>query len=144
MVINTQATKQDFEHFVSDINNLIDKLHQKSFFRFKPSDRWQPAMNLYEADDEYVICLDLAGVDAKQVNLHAEPGQLRIIGSRPAPMAQSDRPCSKVHVMEIDDGPFQRVVQIADDVDIDRIKAQYHDGLLWIKLPKRQPTDRRM
>jgi len=136
MVIDTQATEQDFEQFISTVNNLMDHMRTKSLFRYRPSDRWEPAINLYESCNEYVVCLDLAGIDPKKVDVHAEPGQLRISGSRSTPTAPGGRPCTKIHVMEIDNGPFHRIVQLSEDVDLDRIKARYKEGLLWILLPK--------
>jgi HSP20 family protein len=37
--------------------------------------------------------------------------------------------------MEIDYGPFERVLELPSDVDPDRVEAKYRDGLLWIYLP---------
>ncbi|MFQ6049087.1 MAG: Hsp20/alpha crystallin family protein [Phycisphaerae bacterium] len=39
--------------------------------------------------------------------------------------------------MEIDEGPFRRELQIAEEVDRSRITARYANGYLWIELPKR-------
>ena len=38
--------------------------------------------------------------------------------------------------MEIDHGGFCREVELPEDVDRDRIAANYRNGMLWIELPK--------
>ncbi len=45
----------------------------------------------------------------------------------------------RVHVMEIDHGPFCREVELPDNVDHLRIQATHRNGLLWIELPKSGP-----
>jgi HSP20 family molecular chaperone IbpA len=43
----------------------------------------------------------------------------------------------KVHVMEIDHGPFCRDVELPQNVAQERIVAAHRNGLLWIELPKK-------
>jgi len=42
----------------------------------------------------------------------------------------------RVHLMEIDHGPFSRDVELPPDVNRERITATYRNGLLWIEIPK--------
>ena len=42
----------------------------------------------------------------------------------------------RIHLMEIDHGSFCREVELPEDVDRDRIAANYRNGMLWIELPK--------
>jgi HSP20 family molecular chaperone IbpA len=42
----------------------------------------------------------------------------------------------RIHLMEIDHGGFCREVELPEDVDKDRIAANYRNGMLWIELPK--------
>lgn len=136
MNITAQATEQDFKKFVSNMDQAMDQLLGKSLFRFRPSQHWKPAINFYESPDAYRLCVDLAGVNPREVDLHAEGGQLRISGFRPAPNIPDLSSAQKIHVMEIDNGAFQRVIKIPSDVQIDRIAAKYRNGLLWISLPR--------
>jgi HSP20 family molecular chaperone IbpA len=41
--------------------------------------------------------------------------------------------------MEIDYGPFLRVVELPERVDVDRATAEQENGLLWIILPLKTP-----
>lgn len=103
---------------------------------------WAPSVNLYELDHCYVVCADLAGVDADKVDLQVKDGMLILRGHRPVP-TEYDPECfhdmdkrAKVHVMEIDHGPLGRSVELPLDVDTKAIQAKYRNGLLWIRIPK--------
>jgi HSP20 family molecular chaperone IbpA len=56
--------------------------------------------------------------------------------------AQTDpsegRSRTRLHLMEIDHGPFAREVELPQNVQQDKITAQYVNGMLWIELPKRK------
>jgi HSP20 family protein len=43
--------------------------------------------------------------------------------------------------VEIPSGPFRRVVELQVEVDAERAKATYEDGMLKIELPLRDPTE---
>lgn len=113
------------------------------FSKFADTPGWTPAVNLYESPDAYIVCVDLAGVDKDKITVEVHSGVLNIRGTRLPPnrIATPDSkplgPC-KVHVMEIDDGPFSRQVELPSDVQEQTISARYRDGLLWIELPRKQ------
>ena len=53
------------------------------------------------------------------------------------PPPGESHPKLRVHLMEIDHGPFCREVELPADVDRERIGAAHRNGLLWIELPKK-------
>jgi len=134
-MIRVQASSSDLNDLAQRVNQIMDQFMQKSFFRFKPCDRWQPSVNLYETDTSFIVCVDLAGVDAKEVDVQVRDKSLHIMGQRPTPMP-SHVHSPRIHVMEIDHGSFYRSVSIPENVDVNRIEAKYNQGLLWIELPK--------
>lgn len=137
------ATEQPFGHLARQMNKLVDQLH-KGFFSFCPAEAWTPAVNVYENDVAYLVCVDLAGVEKEKIDVTVIDGQLRLRGARSVPVLpeQHREDAShrlRVHLMEIDHGPFSREVDLPNDVDRDRISASYRNGLLWIELPKATP-----
>jgi HSP20 family molecular chaperone IbpA len=38
--------------------------------------------------------------------------------------------------MEIDYGAFAREITLPDDVDLDRVKTEWNNGILWIEIPR--------
>jgi HSP20 family protein len=106
--------------------------------------RWQPAVNIFLCSRCLRICADLAGVDPAEVELSVTQGKLLIQGSRPAPEPSSEAEIEvartkavRVLAMEIDYGGFAREISLPDDVDLDRAKTDWTNGILWIEIPRR-------
>jgi HSP20 family protein len=134
-MIKVQSDKSNFDEIVLRANHFMDQMMHKTFYRFRPCGQWEPSINFYETAEAYHICIDLAGTDPKQVELHLENQMLHIIGHRATP-SPPDETNARIHVMEIDHGPFGRSIKIPDDVNKSKIDAVYKQGFLWIKLPK--------
>ena len=97
---------------------------------------WQPAINAYRCEKGIRICVDLAGVDRKEIDLRVEPYRVVIRGQRDV-TEPKEPPDSAVEMlaMEIDYGPFERDVELFDEVDVEKVHAEQINGLLWIHLP---------
>src|SRR2546423_247157 len=125
----------------SQVSKMLEQM-QKGYYSFLPSETWQPNVNLYETDDSYLVCVDLAGVEKDKIDLEVIDHRLILKGSRPVPPCPSSEARDeshriKVHLMEIDHGAFAREVELPRNVIRERISARYVDGLLWIELPKK-------
>jgi len=97
---------------------------------------WTPAINAYRCHDQIVVCVELAGVDKKKVDLQAEPRRLRIRGVRqPFDTAPEDCPPLQVFALEIDQGVFQREIALPLEIDPAAVQTEQRNGLLWIYLP---------
>jgi HSP20 family protein len=115
-----------------------DPFH-KGFYGFAPNDTWTPNVNLYESENCYLVCVDLAGVDKNQIEVVVHEQRLRLTGKREIPLRDAPDDCKprvRIHLMEIDHGNFSREVELPADVDQTRIGATFVNGLLWIELPK--------
>jgi HSP20 family protein len=100
---------------------------------------WQPPLNAYRCEHGVRICVDLAGVDRSQIDLSIEGRRLFIRGERetPEPSGEEDRPVQMI-AMEIDYGPFEREMQLPDEVDLENVHAEQRNGMLWISLPRKK------
>ena len=67
----------------------------KGYFNFFPSETWNPPVNLYESENAYLVCVDLAGVDKDKIDLTVHENKLRLKGNRPFPRRRP-RPCPSV------------------------------------------------
>ena len=144
--VGAAASDQPFNLMARQMNKMLDQMH-KGYFGFAPSETWTPNVNLYETDEAYLVCADLAGVDKDKIDVTVVDGRLTFRGARAVPTrpdcavgAHVEPAGSKrvrVHLMEIDHGGFSREVELPHDVDKQRIAAVYRDGMLWIELPKK-------
>ncbi len=133
MAMAVQSHDDSLTDYIKHMGKAMHRATHSNFFRFSPPDAWQPATNLYETEDRYVVCMDLAGVNREEIDVEVRQEVLVIRGRRESPRPQSS---SKVHLMEIDHGNFRRTITIPSTVAVDNIKARYVDGYLWIELPK--------
>ncbi len=109
------------------------------FYQYCPVDSWRPAVNLYESPDSYFVCVDLAGVERDTIDVTARGNVLIISGTREHPRLAGACLELSIHLMEIDQGPFCRSVEIPSEVDVEAIRATYgSSGYLWIELPRRR------
>lgn len=135
-----------FGQMLRQVNKLMDQV-QKGFFSYCPAETWTPAVNVYENDVGYLVCVDLCGVEKEKIDVTIADGHLKLRGQRNVPipadvaaaLAADDArgPRLRIHTMEIDHGPFCREVEIPQDVSPDKIAARYEHGLLWIELPRK-------
>ena len=98
-----------------------------------------PNVDVYYCGDPQraVVKVDLAGVDLDQVGIEVSGRQLAIVGERPVQETEG----RVYQQVEIPSGPFRRVVELQVDVDAERAKATYEDGVLRIDLPLRDPAE---
>lgn len=91
---------------------------------------WIPAADLDEYEKEYVITVDLPGIDRSNLGIEIEKDRLVIRGERPATpdgARRGERPA----------GRFLRRFGVPSSVDQGAIAAEYKDGVLRVRLPKR-------
>jgi HSP20 family protein len=98
---------------------------------------WTPAVDMFETDEAVVVLIDLAGVDAEQTDVHAEPHLLRVRGVR-RERHPSDGQHRSYHTLEIPYGRFERQLHLPPGSDSSAAQANYRDGILEITVPKRQ------
>lgn len=94
---------------------------------------FRPHVDSFRTEDppEFTVLVEIAGIDPSQVNVTASEGVLLITGER------RRQPCEgRVYQqIEIEYGPFERVVHLPEDADVSRADARYERGLLVIALP---------
>ncbi len=101
------------------------------------SGSWQPPVDVYEAEDEYYVYADLAGVEKKSLELVAEERRIRIRGMRELPPHPS---IACIHQLEIELGAFDRTVPLPGPVTVDSVSSVYENGFLIVTLPKRRQS----
>jgi HSP20 family molecular chaperone IbpA len=75
---------------------------------------WQPRADIYEEGGAFTFEIEVPGLDASQLQVRFEPGQLVVEGVRPQPTCGAERRCVQV---ESDFGAFRRVFALPRDAD---------------------------
>jgi HSP20 family protein len=120
------------KHLRDEIDELFADLWQVS--RLSGLRRgFRPQLDCFRTEDppSFTIVVDIAGVDPDQVNVTAAERMLRISGERRREACDG----RVFQQMEIEYGPFERVVHLPEDVDLSQAEARYERGLLAIVVP---------
>jgi HSP20 family molecular chaperone IbpA len=122
----------------SKYQEIMDVMQTRSFCGFRTSGAWQPTINVYERRDAYFICVDVAGLDRSSLSIRCTDARRVVLaGQRARPQHPNTADPFTVELMEIDEGPFQREIELSVEVDGDGVELLYKSGYLWITLRKR-------
>lgn len=91
-----------------------------------------PVLDIDRVDDQYVLSVEVPGIDPADIEIDIEDGILTIAGEK-----SEEREAEDGSRRERSYGRFRRSIQLADDVDQDKIEASSEHGVLMITLPKR-------
>lgn len=94
---------------------------------------WIPNTDVYTADGNLVIKVELAGMHRDNLELAVEGSRLMISGQRPDGSRTSK---CKFLVMEINYGHFEVVIDIPAGFDLGEAKAAYQNGFLLVSVPE--------
>jgi len=124
--------RDDLDELQQQVQELFNDLWQVPRFSGLRHG-FRPEADCYRLDDppELHVLVELPGVDPQQVEVVVTGRTLLVAGVRERPYRQGAR----VQQMELEYGPFQRQIQLTDDVDSARATASYERGLLEIVLP---------
>jgi HSP20 family protein len=91
---------------------------------------WTPGADIYEIDSAYLIAMDLPGIDREALEIDVDDNRLIVRGTRVISEL-------KQHRSERPRGKFLRTFSVPGSVDQGKIGAEYKEGVLQIRLPKR-------
>jgi len=124
--------RRDLEHAAEEIEQLFADLWQVFPFSRGLRRGYRPQVDVYRIDEPpaLIVLVELPDVEPSEVQLIASPQALLVIGERRRP-----KDCGHYQQMEIDYGPFQRQITLAEDIDPEQATATYERGILTIRLP---------
>ena len=105
------------------------------------SDRWQPAIDVFETEETLVVRAEIPGLRGEDLRVRIDEDVLHISGVRTLPKEPGVR---RLHRMEISFGPYERTVRIQVPFERERVSAHLEDGFLRVVLPKKLSRRRRV
>ncbi len=121
-----------FEGLRHDMDRLFD-----SFLGRMPSEEyatmWIPVVDVEETKDSLVVRVEIPGMKKEDIKIQTVGEGLVISGERRHEAEEKDR---YFHRVERTYGKFQRAFALPVEVEPDKAKASYKDGVLEITFPK--------
>jgi len=120
----------------SDINRLFDAF-MSPFDGSEFKGATTPKLDIAEMKDKYEIKAELPGMDEKDINLSLDDGVLTISGEKKAENEEKEK---GYYLKECSYGSFSRSVRLPENIVDDKIGAHFKKGVLFIDMPKKEPT----
>jgi HSP20 family protein len=130
----------NFARMRREMDQLLGDAWTRTGYVTKRAAGFSPNVDVYYCGDPQraIVKVDVAGVVLSEVNIEVSGRELVITGERPVQETEG----RVYQQVEIDSGPFRRIIELQVDVDAERAKATYEDGVLRIELPLRDPPER--
>ena len=106
----------------------------------KPFEGKMPKVDVIERDDEVVVKAELPGVDKKDLDVSVTENSVTIKGST---SHEEKEEKGDFYRCEISRGAYLRTVGLPSNIDADKAKATFKDGVLELTLPKVEKSKRR-
>jgi HSP20 family protein len=94
---------------------------------------WSPRVDIVETDKAFVIKAEIPEVNKEDVKVTIDNGILTIRGER---KQEKEEKGKKIHRIERHFGIFTRSFTLPDNVDENKIKASFKDGMLNLHIHK--------
>jgi HSP20 family protein len=123
---------------VTALQDQINRLFNDNFERVGEESNltaWAPSVDIYETEQELVVKADLPDVDPKDLDIRVENNILTIRGERKFEKKVNEENYLRV---ERSYGAFARSFSLANTINSEAIKADYHNGVLTLSIPKRE------
>lgn len=115
-----------------DMDRLFD-----TFFGREAEGFWSPAVDIEEDNENYLVKAELPGIINDDIKISVRGNLITLSGER---KHTSETKTKTFHRIECSYGRFSRTIELPSDVDSDKVKATYKDGILTVTLPKPEST----
>ena len=111
----------------------VDALRSSDWLGASPSGGGSyPPLNIFRKGDEIIVLTEVPGIAKEDLRIQAKGKTIRIAGKKTINYGSK----VGIHRRERLAGSFDRAVTVPVEIDPDRIKAECHDGILALILPR--------
>lgn len=96
------------------------------------------AADVYEDGNNLVAEMNLPGLKGDDIDVEVENNHLRVSGRREEVQEKKEK---SHYSKEIRRGSFERVIPLPDMVQQDQVEAEYENGVLKVRMPKKEQAE---
>jgi HSP20 family protein len=131
---------RDFERMRRDMDRMWDSFFERGTLRGKEGREWLPSLDVAETKNEIVVKAEVPGLDPKDIDISLSDGLLTIKGEKKQEREEKEE---NYHLVERSYGSFTRSIRLPNEVQSDKIKASYKNGVLKVVLPKSEEAKKK-
>lgn len=127
---NVGSPLEDFYHDIARMSpHLFSRNFEKGFI---------PNIDILETDQEYCVETELPGVEQGNIEIKLENNLLTIKGHKSFAEEKKD---DNYYTRERSYGEFHRSITMPSNINEDKIEANLKNGVLTVKVPKKNITN---
>ena len=120
------------------INRLFDGFFTDTGFpTVWGREAWAPALDVAETEEHVTVTAEIPGIDPKELSVTVTGDVLTIEGEK---RSEREDEGKSLHLVERTYGSFRRSISLPSTVDSSRVEASGKDGILTVRLAKREET----
>jgi HSP20 family protein len=117
----------------NDVDRLMGAVLRGAAAGTNGENRWAPALDVLETEDEFVYAFDLPGIPEDRISIEFEDGTLTVGAERERTQEVSR---DRFYRFERRFGSFQRSIGLPQGVTENDIRAEYENGVLELHVTK--------
>lgn len=125
----------EIEAMSERIRSLFDDLSMPVTWDI--TSNFYPRVDISEDENNIYVTAEIPGVDKKDVKVTLQDNILTIEGEKKSEVKDEKK---NYYRIERTYGSFCRSLTLPAEVDLDKVKARFEDGLLKIEAAKKEPT----
>lgn len=127
---------RDFDDLINDMSILSPFLSHESRDMML-----EPLCDICETDSAYQVSLDIPGLKKEDINIEVSGNQLMISGERREDR-ESGKEGTRSYMSERRFGRFERSFTLPNDIEVNKVVANFDNGVLEVSIPKAQESRR--
>lgn len=125
----------DFQNLRKDMDRRLNRFYRSMAEDSEGVCECYPMVDIEETNDEFIIYAELPGVSKDDVKINLADDTLTLSGEIKEPENRENR---KFHRVERSYGKFQRSFYVPVQIQGDKVKASFKDGILMVNMPKKE------
>lgn len=125
-----------FESLENEISNFFSPMFKREGSNVGLLEsEWSPSIDVYDSDNELLVKADIPGLKKEDIDVSIHDNVLTIKGEK---KRKNEVNKKNYYRSERFYGSFNRSVELGSEVQTDKVNATYKDGVLELKLPKKE------
>lgn len=130
-----QDVNDEFSKMQAYFNSMLNSKFFNNNNNIQLENLNYPKVDIQEKNDEYILKFELAGFEKDDLKLSLQENAIVLEGKKEN--KKDDKNDSYIR-QEIFFGKFKRVIQLPQNVAVDKLQSKYKNGILTITIPKKE------
>ena len=125
----------EIDSFRREMDRMFDNFFGREADVAESPMTWYPSVDIKETKDDFVLTAEVPGMSKDDIKINISDNTLTIKGEKKEEKKEED---TNYHRVERRYGSFQRSFTLPTQIQGNKVKAAYKDGVLTITLPKKE------